>query len=479
MPFRACLDRRYDVTARGPFDEAAACSKTGIGENYMNMRVAAAPARTLTGGQAAALVTSGMWLDYGTGPCQPDVFDRALAARKAELSNVKIRSCLSMRPRAVLECDPEGRHFHMFSLHYSSYDRRQSDAGRCNYIPVNLGEIPDYYRRFIDPVDIAVIKTCPCDQDGYFSFSIMNLWHRAVIERAKTVIVEVSRGLPVVCGVDNGVHVSEVDYIIQGDDLPAAELPNPPPCEADRAVARRIAAEVDDGACLQIGIGAMPNAVCALLLEFGVRNLGVHTEMLVDGIGDLYKAGLIGGGSKTLDPGKIVYSFALGSRSLYETIERNPDFLCYPTDYTNLPHNIMRNDGVISINNTTQIDLQGQASSESDGHRHISGTGGQLQFVRGAYASKGGKSFICLASTYEKRGERKSRIVLNLTTGNIVTTPRSDIMYVVTEYGMVNLKGKSVAERARALIGLAHPDFREALEREAYEHRLIPRGMAF
>jgi acyl-CoA hydrolase len=148
-------------------------------------------------------------------------------------------------------------------------------------------------------------------------------------------------------------------------------------------------------------------------------------------------------------------------------------------EYTNLPHMIMRNDRVVSINNTTQVDLQGQAASESDGHRHISGTGGQLQFVRGAYASKQGKSFICMSSTYEKRGERRSRIVLDLTPGNIVTTPRSDVMYVVTEHGMANLKGKSVAERARALIGLAHPDFREQLERAAFEHRLIPRGVCF
>jgi acyl-CoA hydrolase len=148
-------------------------------------------------------------------------------------------------------------------------------------------------------------------------------------------------------------------------------------------------------------------------------------------------------------------------------------------DYTNLPHSIMRNDRVISINNTTQVDLQGQAASESDGHRHISGTGGQLQFVRGAYASKGGKSFICLSSTYDKRSERRSRIVFNLTPGNVVTTPRTDMMYVVTEYGMVNLKGRTVAERAKALIAIAHPDFREHLERQAYEHRLIPRGFSF
>jgi acyl-CoA hydrolase len=152
---------------------------------------------------------------------------------------------------------------------------------------------------------------------------------------------------------------------------------------------------------------------------------------------------------------------------------------CCPVDYTNSPDVIRRNDRVVSINNTTQVDLQGQAASESAGHRHISGTGGQLQFVRGAYASKGGRSFICLSSTYDKRGERRSRIVLDLTAGNVVTTPRSDVMFVVTEYGLVNLKGKSVPERARALIGIAHPDFRDSLERDAYEHRLIPRGFTF
>ena len=420
-----------------------------------------------------------MWLDYGTSLCQPDVFDRALAARRDELSNVKIRSCLTMRPRAVLEADPGGEHFHWFSLHFSGYDRAQHDAGRCNYLPLNLGEVPDYYRRFIDPVDIAVLKCCPMDEQGCFNFSATNLWHRALIERARCVIIEVTRGLPYAHGEHNGVHHSEVDYLIDGDDQPAPELRNPAPNEADRAVARQIAGEIEDGACLQIGIGGMPNAVCALLLDSGVRDLGVHTEMLTDGIADLYLAGRITGARKNIDPGKIIYSFALGSRRLYEAIDRNPDLQCYPVEYTNLPHIIMRNDRVVSINNTTQVDLQGQAASESDGHRHISGTGGQLQFVRGAYASKQGKSFICMSSTYEKRGERRSRIVLDLTPGNIVTTPRSDVMYVVTEYGMVNLKGKSVAERARALIGIAHPDFREQLERAAFEHRLIPRGVCF
>jgi len=444
----------------------------------MFRREANAPARTISADEAAGLVRSGMWLDYGTALCQPDVFDKALAGRRDSLENVKIRSCLTMRSRAVVENDPNGEHFCWFSWHFSGYDRKKHDCGCCNYIPLNLGEVPDYYRRFIDPVDMVILKTCPIDQNGCFNFGPTSLWHRAVIERAKKVVVEVTRGLPYACGERNDVHLSEVDYIIEGDDQPAAELPNPPPSEIDRAVARRIAAEIDDGTCLQIGIGGMPNAVCTLLLESGVRDLGVHTEMLTDGIVEMYKAGRITGSRKTLDPGKIVYTFTLGSSDLYAATDRNPDFFCCAVDYTNLPHVIMRNDNVVSINNTTQIDLQGQAASESDGHRHISGTGGQLQFVRGAYASKGGKSFICLASTYEKRGERRSRIVLNLTPGNVATTPRSDVMYVVTEYGMVNLKGKSVVERAKALVSLAHPDFREDLERQAYEYRLIPYGFS-
>ena len=445
----------------------------------MTQRIASAPAQSISAGRAAGFVNSGMWLEYGTSLCQPDMFDKALGARITELTNVKIRNCLSMRPRAVLEADPDGHHAHWFSLHFSGYDRKKHDAGRCNYLPVNLGEIPDYYRRFIEPVDIVILKCCPMDKYGYFNFSASNLWHRAIIERAKLVIVEVTKGNPYVYGVETGVHISEVDYIIEGDDAPAVELPNPPPGEIDRAVARQITGEINDGDCLQIGIGGMPNAVCSLLLDSGAKDLGIHTEMLTDGIIDLYKAGRITGARKKLNPEKVVYSFALGSRALYDCLDHNPDMHCCPVDYTNLPHMIMQNDNVISINNTTQIDLQGQAASESDGHRHISGTGGQLQFVRGAYASKGGKSFICLASTYDKRGERRSRIVLNLTPGNIVTTPRSDVMYVVTEYGMVNLKGKSVPERAEALIKLAHPDFREGLEKQAYEHGLLRRGVSF
>ena len=448
----------------------------------MPRRTAANPARLVTAEFAAGLVRSNSWLDYGVSLSQPDVFDKALAARRADLSNVKIRACLTMRPRAVLEADPQGQHFHWFNWHFSGYDRKQHDLGRCHYIPLNLGEVPDYYRRFLDPVDIVILKACPVDKDGYFNFGPTSMWHGAAIESAKIVIIEICKHMPIALGLaqgdNNAVHISEVDYIIDGDDQTMPVLSNTAPSLIDRTIAQFIAAEVDDGACLQIGIGSMPNTICSLLLESGVKNLGVHTEMLTDGLIDLYKAGRITGSTKNLNPKKIVFTFAIGSASMYETLNSNPDFLCTPVDYTNSPHIIMQNDKVISINNTTQIDLQGQAASESDGFRHISGTGGQLQFVRGAYASKGGKSFICLTSTYEKHGQRKSRINLTLTPGNIVTTPRSDVMYIATEYGLVNLKGKSIPERALALIGLAHPDFREELSRQAYEQRMLPRGFS-
>ena len=436
---------------------------------------AAKRAARISAAEAAGLVKSGDWVDYGFGLGQPDVVDAALAARKDELRGVKIRSCLTFKRRAVLDADPTGEHFFWFNWHFSGYDRKQHDAGRCNYIPFNFGEAPDLYRRFIDPVDVVILKTCPRDAAGNYNLSGASTYERAMAERAKVVVVEVSEAMPYCMGPDNFIPESLVDFVVEGDNAPPPEVGNPPISDIDRRIATRIAAEVPDGACLQIGIGGMPNAVCSFLREAGVKDLGVHTEMLVDGMIDLMDAGLITGARKQIDIGKIVFTFAAGSRRQYQLIHRNPVIECRPVDYTNLPQNIMRNDNVMSINNSTQMDLQGQAASESAGHRHISGTGGQLQFVRGAYASKAGKSFMCFSSTYDKAGAPKSRIVTELTPGNIVTTPRTDTMYVVTEYGIVCLKGKSVAERAKAMISVAHPDFREGLEREAREKGLVPR----
>lgn len=417
----------------------------------------------------------GQWVDYGFGMGQPDAFDQALAERRDGLAGVRIRSALSMRPRAVVEADPKGRHFQWLCWHFSGIDRRSHDAGLAHYIPLNFGEAPDLYRRFIDPVDVAVVKCCPRDPHGFYNFSGACTYHEALLQRARTVIVEIDPKLPHVHGPRNGIHESGVDYVIETDGLGPPILSNPPPSEVDQRIADHVAAEIPDGACLQVGIGGLPNAVCAAIRKSGVLDLGIHTEMLVDGLVDLCEAGLVNGSRKQTHIGKIVFTFAGGSERLYRFLHENPDLLTLPVDETNLPHHIMANDRVISINSTTQVDLQGQVASESAGHRHISGTGGQLQFVRGAYASKEGKSFMCLPSTrIRKDGVVESRIVFSLTHGNIVTTPRTDIMHVATEWGIVNLKGRSVPERVSALVSIAHPEFRESLSRQARDNGLVP-----
>ena len=430
----------------------------------------------ITAAAAAELVTSGMWLDFGFGVCQPDVFDAALAARAHELKGVKIRSCITLRPRAHHAADPTGERILSLNWHFSGYDRRQHDAGRCNYLPLNLGEWPDLYRRFVDRVDIGIIQVRLKDANGFYNFSAAASYHRALVEKAQIVIVEVNPSLPHCFGQENAVHESEVDFVIDGDGRPAAELPGAITTDVDLAIARLVAAEIKDGDCLQIGIGGLPNAVCQALAQAGVKDLGINTEMLVDGLMELVKAGAATGSRKQVDVGKAVYAFAIGSRELYDFIDGNPAFETRAVDYTNLPHSVARNDNVVAVNSTGQMDLQGQAASESSGHRHFSGTGGQLGFVRAAYQSKGGRAFLCMPSTHERGGVRKSRVVVDLPGGTIVTVPRTDVMYAVTEYGMVCLKGKSVAERAKAMITIAHPDFREELERDAYTNGLIPRG---
>lgn len=430
--------------------------------------------RIVTPDQAAERVKSGDWVEFGFGVGQPDLFDRALAGRIARLSDVKLRASLALRPSATAEADPTGEHLAYLSWYFSGIERKLHDRGLCHHLPMNFGETPDYYRRFCD-VDVAVLKTAPMDEHGFFNFGPAVSYHKAVTERAKTVIVETNAAMPYVLGVENGVHISEVDCVIDGGDGALPELKNARATPIDLKVAEYIVPEVADGACIQIGIGAMANTVCEMLADAPVKDLGVHTEMFVDSLVSLYHTGKVTGARKRVDRYQMTYTFAAGSASMYRFLDRNPACVARPVDMTNLPHNIMQNDQVVSICNAAMIDLSGQVCSESCGTRHLTGTGGQLQFVRGAYASRGGKSFICFASTHEHEGKRSSRILADLGPCNTVTTPRTDVMYVVTEYGMVNLKGKSVPERARALISIAHPDYREELERKAREYHMIPR----
>jgi acyl-CoA hydrolase len=430
--------------------------------------------KTVGADEAAAVIKSGTWIDYGFGIGQPDVFDEALAARILQLTDVKIRGTLALKPRAVLETDPDARHARYFSWYFSGLERKLHDRELCSHIPMNFGEAPDYYRRFVD-VDVAILKTAPMDEHGFFNFGGSVSYLKAVTEKARKVIVETDAATPYVFGVEHGVHIDDVDFVIDGGTGTMPELHNSPAGTIEKKIAHTIAAEIGDGVCLQIGIGAMPNAVCELLLDSPIKDLGVHTEMYVDSLMKLYQAGKITGAHKAFDRFQMAYCFAAGSSELYKFLDRNPACFAGPVDYTNLPHRIMQNDRMVSICNAAQMDLTGQACAESAGIRQISGTGGQLQFMRGAYASRGGKAFLCMSSTYERGGRRESRIVPRITDSNIITTPRTDVMYVVTEYGITNLKGKSVPERARALIKLAHPDFRDDIERTAREYRLLPR----
>jgi acyl-CoA hydrolase len=315
---------------------------------------------------------------------------------------------------------------------------------------MNFGEAPDNYRRFID-VDIAVLKAAPMDSHGFFNFGPAVTYHKAITEKAKTVIVETDPSMPYVFGIENAVHISDVAGVIVGDATEMPELKNPPANLVDQRVAELIAPEIPTSACIQIGIGAMPNAVCELLATSSVKDLGVHTEMFVDSLVSLFEAGKVTGAHKQTNRYQMTYTFAAGSKRMYDFLDRNAVCFAGPVDYTNLPNRIMQNDKAVAICNAAQIDLSGQVCSETAGMRQISGTGGQLQFIRGAYASRGGKAILCLASTYEREGRRASRIAARIDECNVVTTPRTDVMYVVTEYGIVNLKGKSVPERARAL----------------------------
>lgn len=427
-----------------------------------------------TADQIARTVRSGDVLDYGMSINQPDLFDQALADRINEVEDVYIRGINTVSPRQVVLADPEQKHVSYDNWHFGTWDRRQFDEHLVSYIPFNFGESPQIYRDYLD-IDLLVIKTTPMDRHGYFNFGASNAMVRVACEIAKRVVVETSSSLPLCYGIENAVHISEIDAVIEGDNRPPVELPSAAITDIDRQVADYILAEVDDGACLQIGIGGMPNAVCGALADSSIKDLGVHTEMFVDGMVDLAERGKISGAKKTSYRGKIAYSFALGSARCYDFIDQNEQCISLPVNETNLPENIARNANVVSINNAMQIDLSGQVCSESVGHAQRTGTGGQLQFVRGAVMSPGGKSFMCLSSQFTRGDKSISRIVPGVAPGTVVTTPRTDVMYVVSEYGITNLKGKSVAQRAQALIGLAHPDNRDQLYQQAREAGLLNR----
>ena len=418
-----------------------------------------------TAEEAVKVVKSGDWVDYTWCTSHPVELDKALAARKDELTDVKVRGGVTMWMPEICKAEDAGDHFTWHSWHCSGIDRKIIAKGMGYFGPMRYSELPIFYRDHLAPVDVVMLQTTPMDAHGNFNFGINCSHLIEILNRAKCIIVEVNKTLPWVNGLTGTeINIKDVTMVVEGKNPTIAQLGSSAPSEVDIAVANLVVPQIPNGACLQLGIGGMPNAIGAMIAQSDLKDLSVHTEMYVDAFVDMATAGKITGRQKSVDKGRQVFAFAAGSQKLYDYIHQNPDVMSAPVSYTNDVHVMSQIDNFISINNAIDMDLFGQVNAESAGTKHISGTGGQLDFAMGAYQSKGGKSFICMSSTMtDKEGNLKSRIVPTLTNGSIATDPRSCVHYVVTEYGMVNMKGLSTWERAEAIIGIAHPQFREEL----------------
>lgn len=426
--------------------------------------------KLVTAETAALAVKNGDWVDYGWTAATPVAIDKALAKRMPSLTDIHLRGGILMWVPEIFKIDNPAEHFEWNSWHMGGIERKAAAQGFGYYAPIRYSELPRYYRDSKTPGDIAFFQVAPMDEHGYFNFGPSASHMTAVCETTKTVVVEVNRNMPrCLGGMEHCVHISQVDMIVEGDNPDIAELSSGGPAtEVDKTVAKLIVNEIPDGACLQLGIGGMPNAVGSLIAESDLKDLGVHTEMYVDAFVDISKAGKITGARKNIDRFRQTYAFAAGTKKLYDFLDNNPECMSASVSYTNDIRQISALDNFISINNTVDIDLFGQVNAESAGTRNISGAGGQLDFVLGAYLSNGGKSFICCSSTFTgKDGVIHSRIRPTLAEGSIVTDTRANIHYFVTEYGLVNLKGLSSWQKCEAIISVAHPDFRDELIKEA------------
>lgn len=427
-----------------------------------------------TAEEAVKVIKSGDWVDYGFCNTHPHVLDEALARRAPELEDVKVRGGIALWKPAIFDIEEPAKHIIYNSHHTGGFERKHIDTGACFYEPMRYSELPRYYYDHINPPDVALIQVGPMDKHGYFNFGVSASHMKAICDTAKILIVEVNQNMPrCLGGFGESVHITDVDMIVEGRNDPMGQMLSAPPTEIDKAVAKQVVERIPNGACLQLGIGGMPNAVGMLLCESDLKDMSVHTEMYVEAFVDLSLCGKISGANKSIDHGRQTYSFAAGSQRVYDFLDDNRMCMAAPVSYVNDIRTIASIDNFMSINNAVDIDLYGQVSSETSGIRHISGAGGQQDFVLGAYLSNGGKSFICLSSTFKKKdGTLTSRIRPTLAEGSIVTDTRVNTMYVVTEYGCVNLKGLSSWERAEALISIAHPDFREELIQAAQKQKI-------
>lgn len=417
-----------------------------------------------TADEAVQIVKNGDWVDYSQTCSFPTDLDAALGRRHEELRDVKIRNAISMRPVQVVEQDPERKAFTYNLWHCSGLDRKYVESGRAFFSPMMFRNCGSYYRRGQAPVNVAMITVAPMDTNGCFSFGLTNCCQQEILDAADHIIVEVNRQMPVIFGMENDhIRVEDVDAIVESTaDVPTVSSRGA--SEIDKQIAAQIFPFIHDGDTIQLGIGGLPNALGTLISQSDLKDLGMHTELMSDGYLDLYKTGKITNKRKPLQRNKGVFSICNGSRELYEFLYQNMDILSAPMRYVNNPETIRQLDYFVSINGCIAADLFGQVSSESVGTRQISGTGGQLDFVTGSYAAEHGRTFLTMPSSrVDKEGVRHSNLVAKFTNGDIITTPRSQTMYLVTEYGAVNLAGLTTWQRAEQLISIAHPDFREEL----------------
>ncbi|MGZ4617781.1 MAG: acetyl-CoA hydrolase/transferase family protein [Frankiaceae bacterium] len=422
--------------------------------------------RWVSAAEAVGCVESGQRVFVQGASATPHVLIDALVARGPELSDVEIVQMHTNGPAPHTEPEQAGHFFHR-AFFVGPNTRDAISEGRASYVPIFLSDMPRLFSSGRTPVDVTMLHVSPPDQHGYCSMGTSVDVALAAAQHSKIRIAQVNPQMPRTLG-DGFIHIRDIDYAVRVD-VPLPEKVPPPPGETELAIGRNVAELVCDGAVLQLGIGGIPNAVLAALGDR--KDLGVHTEVVSDGILDLVRRGVLTGARKTLNRGKIVTAFLDGTRALYDFVDNNPMVEMRPADYTNAAHVIMRLDNMTAINSCLEIDLTGQVCAESIGTRMFSGVGGQMDFLRGAAMAEGGRPIIATTST-AKHGAL-SRIVPTLTLGAGVTTTRAHVHYVVTEFGTVNLHGLDLAERAQALISVAHPSFREPLTLAARELALL------